>query len=156
MELNRYQKICGIGPLGAGVSLAVFAGVWVVNGLLGRPAILNNPLVLRIIAGSILLAGIGLHLWTGHTLQNWWKDGKLCTAGPFRFFRHPLYAAWISFIVPAVALLFNSWIILLWPPALHPFWHLLVRREEQMMETLFGDDYRQYAAQTGRFLPRAR
>jgi protein-S-isoprenylcysteine O-methyltransferase Ste14 len=88
------------------------------------------------------------------TLRRWWVGSRLCTRGPFRFVRHPMYAAWISLIVPGVVLILNRWVGVLWLAALHPLWHGLVRREEHTMEGLFGEAYRRYAARTGRFLPR--
>ena len=41
-----------------------------------------------------------------------------------------------------------------WLVALHLVWHQFVGREEKMMANLFGDDYREYADRTGRFIPR--
>ncbi len=55
---------------------------------------------------------------------------------------------------PGIALMFNSWIILLWPVLLYPIWSLLVRKEEMMMTEVFGEEYTRYAARTGRFFPR--
>jgi len=39
---------------------------------------------------------------------------------------------------------------------LHPIWHVLARREEKIVMDAFGDEYRRYAARTGRFVPRFR
>ena len=53
-----------------------------------------------------------------------------------------------------IALLFNSWIVLLWPILIYPIWSRLVLKEEKMMTEVFGEEYEQYAARTGRFIPR--
>jgi len=50
---------------------------------------------------------------------------------------------------PAVPLL------ILWPVLLLAY-HRLARREEEEMETQYGEKWREYAASTGRFLPRRR
>jgi protein-S-isoprenylcysteine O-methyltransferase Ste14 len=105
------------------------------------------------IGGLLVIFGLGLHGWSFMTLRDWWQNDKLCTRGPFRFPRHPMYAAWISLIAPGVVLILNRWMVLLWLAALHPIWHWLVRREERTMEQHFGKVYREYAAGTGRFLP---
>ena len=97
--------------------------------------------------------GLALHAWSFTTLRQWWVGDRLCTRGPFRLVRHPMYAAWITLIAPGVALMLNRWIFVLCLAALHPVWHALVQREECIMESLFGDVYRDYAARTGRFLP---
>ncbi len=54
----------------------------------------------------------------------------------------------------ALALALDHPAYLLWAAALHPLWHWLIRPEEALLEDLFGDEYRRYAAATGRFLPR--
>ena len=65
-----------------------------------------------------------------------------------------MYAAWITFVALGLVLALNSWIFLVWAVVLHPIWHWLVRKEEAMMVDRFGDDYRRYASQAGRFIPR--
>ena len=65
-----------------------------------------------------------------------------------------MYAAWITFILPAVALYLNSWIILIFVFLIHPIWHRLVIMEEKMMNEIFQNDYGTYATRTGRFFPR--
>jgi len=55
-----------------------------------------------------------------------------------------------------VALVINSWVYVLWALLLHPIWHVLANREEKIVEDVFGDEYRHYAARTGRFVPRFR
>jgi protein-S-isoprenylcysteine O-methyltransferase Ste14 len=65
-----------------------------------------------------------------------------------------MYAAWISVILPGFALMLNSWAVLLILPPVHVIWHLLVASEEDLMRARFGDQYRDYAARTGRFIPR--
>ncbi len=154
MSYKRYQKIFGIGPLGALISATALIAAWLLDGALGHPQILDNPLPLKFIAIVLLFFGLSLHCWTFFTLKNWWKEHELCTMGPFRFFRHPMYAAWVSFISMAIALVLNSWLYIFWALGLHPLWHTLVKREEKMMGEIFGRDYRLYATKTGRFVPR--
>jgi len=95
-----------------------------------------------------------LYFWTAWVLRNWWVKSQLCTTGPFRWFRHPMYAAWLTFLSPGVAVYRNSWVLLLWVMSLHPVWHLLVVGEEKMMSGRFHEEYRAYAERTGRFVPR--
>ena len=60
------------------------------------------------------------------TLRKGWANDEFCTTGPFNWFRHPVYTAWIAFICLAVALYVNSWIILCFVILRHPIWHQLV------------------------------
>lgn len=156
MPLSAYKKLFGVGPLGALITLALFFLAWWADRKMGHVTILVRPFSLRC-AGILLIAfGLSLHMWTFFTLKNWWRNDQLCTRGPFRYFRHPMYAAWISFISMGVALMFNSWVYVLWALLLHPVWHVLVKREEKIVMDVFGDEYRHYAARTGRFAHRFR
>lgn len=78
----------------------------------------------------------------------------LVTNGVYRRIRHPMYAAFWLWAV-AQALLLPNWVA--GPAGLVGFGTLFllrVGREERLMEQTFGDEYRQYAARTGRIIPR--
>jgi protein-S-isoprenylcysteine O-methyltransferase Ste14 len=154
VDIVRSQKLFGIGPIGAVISFIFLTIAFWVDRLFGHPAILENLSLIRVVSAGLGAIGLGLHLWSMWTLRHWWVEDQLCTTGPFKWFRHPMYAAWITFIIPAVALLFNSWIILSSAVLIHPIWHLLVIREEKMMFEKFQNEYRTYAIKTGRFFPR--
>jgi len=74
--------------------------------------------------------------------------------GPFKYVRHPMYAAWSMFVSSGLALYLSSWIYFLWGVALHLIWHRLENKEETTMADLFGDSYTEQARRTGRFVPR--
>ena len=154
MAISRLKKLFGVGPTGAVISLVLLTiAVWV-DRVLGHPAILANPAPIQVVGGILAVIGLGLLFWSLWTLRNWWAKDELCTLGPFKWFRHPVYAAWITFLLPAVALYSNSWIILFFVVLMHPIWHQLVIQEENLMLEKFQNEYRVYAARTGRFLPR--
>ena len=154
MAVVWQKKIFGVGPLGALLSFLLFGLAWFVDRWLEAPGILDSSAPLKVVGVILMALGLGLHFWSGAVLKNWWGQERLCTGGPFRFVRHPLYAAWIVLVCAGLSLFLNSWILLIWVVSLQPLWHLLVPREERMMEELFGDEYRTYAARTGRFIPR--
>ena len=152
--LSKVAKIFGVGPLGAGLSLlllALFAGLdrWA-----GHPTLLDHTAPLNVIGAALVALGLVLHCWSLVTLRRWWFADQLCTRGPFRLVRHPMYAAWITCVCPGVALLLNSWIYLGWAATLQPLWHKLVGREEDIMRAAFGPTYVRYARRTPRFVPR--
>lgn len=108
-----------------------------------------------------LLVGIGLALfawtlatfWRHRTTVNPYKAASaLCTGGPFRFSRNPIYVGdW--FILAGVSLLLQT----LWPLLFAPLiWALLrygvIRHEEAHLEAKFGDAYRTYRARVRRWL----
>jgi len=152
--LPKMAKIFGVGPLGAVSSLlllALFAGLdrWA-----GHPVLLDDAAFLKVIGAALVALGLAWHCWSLVTLRSWWFEDELCTRGPFRLVRHPMYAAWITFVSPGIALVLNSWVDLVWVGMRHPMWHTLVAQEEKMMHAAFGETYANYARRTGRFVPR--
>jgi protein-S-isoprenylcysteine O-methyltransferase Ste14 len=154
MGKNRLQKLFGIGPVGAAISLLLLALCAWADRMIGRPVSVVHAAPMKALGIVLVVLGLGLHFWSFFTLRHWWADGRLCTMGPFRYFRHPMYAAWITFVSSGVALYLNSWPYFLWVLVLHPIWHGLVKEEELAMADAFGDRYREYAGQTGRFILR--
>ena len=154
MEYNTLQKLFGVGPKGAVISLLLLAlSVWA-DRMIGHPAIASSTVPLRAVGIALIVLGLGLHLWAFSTLRTWWIHDRLCTTGPFRYLRHPMYAAWITCISSGIVLYLNSWVYVFLVLMLHLIWHRLVRKEEIIMIDRFGDAYRDYARQTGRFVPR--
>lgn len=108
-----------------------------------------------------LLVGIGLALFSW-TLATFWRHrttvnpykaaSSLCTGGPFRFSRNPIYVGdW--FILAGVSLLLQT----AWPLLFAPLiWALLrygvIRHEEAHLEAKFGEAYRAYKARVGRWI----
>lgn len=148
------QRLFGVGPIGAGITLILLAVAIRVDRALGHPEILRYGSLMQMLGVLLICAGLVLLFWSMYTLRNWWAKNRLCTTGPFRWFRHPMYAAWITFISLGIALYLNSWILLAWAVSEHPVWHWLVMREEKVMVEHFQDEYRAYAERTGRFIPR--
>lgn len=81
------------------------------------------------------------------------KNGELATAGPYSVVRNPLYlgnflgAIGFGFAVeqPLVAVVLGVFFALLYPA--------VVEREEQDLQRLFGDRFRDYAARVPRWIP---
>jgi protein-S-isoprenylcysteine O-methyltransferase Ste14 len=78
---------------------------------------------------------------------------RLVTTGPYRWVRHPLYAAGIALFV-GIGLMAASWFILVWAVAAAIGVRLVVvPQEEAHLLARFGDDYRRYRSGTGSLLP---
>lgn len=154
MDISKFQKMFGIAPVGFIIGLVLFCLLWLLDRRLGHVEILSQPGPVRIF--GIILIGVWIcwHTWCLKTIVLWWREDRLCTTGPYRFVRHPIYAGGILFFCLGISLMFNSWIILLFPILLYPIYSILVRKEEMMMTAVFGEEYKRYAAHTGRLFPR--
>jgi protein-S-isoprenylcysteine O-methyltransferase Ste14 len=153
-RIGKYRKLFGVGPVGMMISLAILGLLWLSDLRLGHARILGQPGRLRVLGLVFIGLWICWHVWCLRTIRQWWFQDRLCTTGPYRLVRHPIYAGGISLGFLGVALMFNSWIILLWPILSCSVLCILVRKEEVMMTEVFGEEYKRYAGQTGRFFPR--
>jgi protein-S-isoprenylcysteine O-methyltransferase Ste14 len=153
-SISKYRKIFGVGPLGLLIGSVMLGLLWLIDSRFGHAAILGRSWLLRLIGMILIGVWICWHIWCLKTIKKWWRGDQLCTTGPYRFVRHPIYAGGALFGSLGVSLLFNSWVILLLPFLLYTVYWILVRSEEKMMLSVFGEEYRRYAANTGRLFPR--
>jgi protein-S-isoprenylcysteine O-methyltransferase Ste14 len=93
-------------------------------------------------------------IWGAITLTRARKKGELATTGPYALIQHPMYGALLWSGTATVAFALESWLVLTAVVPLHPLWIRLVQPEEEELEKRFGETYRQYAKETGQFLPR--
>ena len=155
MKISRFQKLFGVGPIGFASDVVLLSLLWLLDWRLGHVAISSNPKPVMIPGLALIVFWMCWHIWCLRTILQWWRDSRLCTEGPFRFVRHPMYAGVIWLLNPGIALVLNSWILLLCPFLMLVIGTALVRREETMMAEVFGEAYTRYAARTGRLFPRS-
>lgn len=153
---TRFSKLFGSGPVGFLISLLLLSIVGGINKFVDLPPISNNQSLLETIFSISIVLTLAIIIWTRRTLPNAERGDKLCTKGPYKYVRHPLYAAYISVLSFGLAIYLNSYIFLLWAVLLHPLWHTLVKAEERQMVDAFGEVYIQYQKTTGQFLPKLR
>ena len=77
----------------------------------------------------------------------------LVTYGPYRWVRHPLYDA-LALLILAYSLIAANWFLLLTGGVVLFLLVVRTRTEEEKLLLRFGDAYRAYVKQTGRFIPR--
>ena len=76
---------------------------------------------------------------------------KLLTEGPYRRRRNPMYAGWTLIHIGVASASNAFWLMALVPLViLHTHW-VDVRREEQLLEREFGDEYREYKRRVPRY-----
>ena len=155
-HISGYFKIFGNGPLGISLSVLCFILFYWIECYLDWASIYKQPdsPYFLLIPFLFLCAAIGFHIWAFKTLQIWFIYDQLCTQGPFKLCRHPIYASLISIFSLGLIIYLNSWIMVLWFIATHIMWGFLVQREEQIMLLEFGNEYKAYMLKTYRFWPK--
>ena len=107
-----------------------------------------------IVAGiAIMLLGLIFYFSTVKMLLKGLKETRLMTKGPYSCCQNPLYASLILFIIPALSLLLNSWLIFTASIAGYILFKLFIRSEYIELEKFFGDDYLKYKRETPEFIP---
>lgn len=111
--------------------------------------------------GIITCLGLGLFGWTHQALgRNWTavlalsEEHVLVHHGPYRYIRHPMYAAFLIIGLGFVLLSANWLTGIIYLGPLCVMYVARVSLEERMMLERFGDSYRQYMNRTGRLWPR--
>jgi len=108
---------------------------------------------LSILGIALIVFGIPFFLVSVKTVTRAYNADELVTDGIYRWCRHPLYASWVVFIVPGIALLLNSWIVLTTPLFMYLILRKLVKKEEDYLESVFGSRYLDYKRKVPGILP---
>lgn len=124
-------------------------------------ATLPFPSWLRWSGVVLALIGFAVLQWAHATLSRNWsdrprllQDQTLVTGGPYRWVRHPIYTAFLLILSAPLLLSANALVGSLWIAATALEVAARVRYEENLLAGTFGNEYRVYAARTGRLLPR--
>jgi len=110
------------------------------------------------LGGVLVLAALGLDLWTILTLRRHHANvlphrvaTALVTTGPFAWSRNPIYVGNVLLLIGATFLLANPWFLpaaALLAVALH---RLAIRREEAHLARRFGAAWEAYRQRTARW-----
>ena len=151
---NRLSRF-GIGP-----RILVSAAAYAVLGIAATclwptVCLIPWPPAAVFVAVGILLLMIGVPMWliAMRAVMRAYKGDRLVTSGVFGLVRHPVYSAWIVFNIPAIALLFRSWPLLLTPLLAYAVFKLSIRTEDDYLEKRFGQEYMDYRARVNELVP---
>jgi protein-S-isoprenylcysteine O-methyltransferase Ste14 len=109
--------------------------------------------LLELIGTVLVVLGIPFYLSSLSAVMRAFKENRLVTSGVYGMCRHPVYAAWMVFFVPAIALFINSWALLSAPFIMCLVAKALVDKEDVYLEKTFGQEYLAYKQQIPAFLP---
>ena len=154
--MTTYERIFGAGPRGVVISLALLIIAWYLEDVVGLPEITEISIIRELVFVLTICASIILIAWSIKSLPPDSRGRELVTAGSYQYFRHPLYAAFLSCFNFGFAIFLNNWIYIIWAIMLHGVWRWNVRSEEQLMSDEFPKEYEEYSKRTGRFFPKLR
>lgn len=92
----------------------------------------------------LLIIGIGLIIYLGRKIRFAFKSGALLNDGLFLVFRNPMYATYLLLIIPGLAFMFNSWIVLTTVIVNYILFRVFIKSEYRYLEGKYGDEYRSY------------
>jgi protein-S-isoprenylcysteine O-methyltransferase Ste14 len=112
-----------------------------------------GPLLIAI--ATVNLAGALLALGRAHTSPKPWRPTTaLVVSGPYRWTRNPIYLAF-TLVYLGVTLWVNTvWPLIFLPLVLLGMHRGVILPEEAYLEQKFGDDYRRYKNDVGRWFGR--
>jgi protein-S-isoprenylcysteine O-methyltransferase Ste14 len=108
-----------------------------------------------VLAGGIVLLGFSHHHLgrSFHSLVVTKEHQALVETGPYRWIRHPIYTAYFLNYVGG-GLLSGNWVLTFIPVTMYAILVAIrMKKEEVVMEELFGQDYIEYKERTGRLIP---
>jgi protein-S-isoprenylcysteine O-methyltransferase Ste14 len=108
----------------------------------------------NLVIGMILIiVGLLIFLIPVFTIDKYFFEGKLCTIGIYSFIRHPIYGAWIVFIVPGIVIISGSLLGISIPIFMYAIFKILIPKEEAYLEKKFGEEYLEYKKKVNALFP---
>jgi protein-S-isoprenylcysteine O-methyltransferase Ste14 len=157
--MNIFKKINGMDIVGQGGKIILFmlpslVGAILLHLYLPEVSALPKSLLFIKPLGYVLLVP-GLVLWASAVIQLLigFPQGKLVTSGAYGIVRNPIYSSAALFILPAVALLTQTWVYFVPSIFLITGVLIFIGKEERQLTEVFGDIYRNYTARVDRLVP---
>ena len=146
----------GIGPQFTIISLTYVAIIFVIQNTLFPEFrfVIYSTLINKIIGIVLILIGFIIFLIPAFTIDKYFYEGKLCTKGVYAYLRHPIYAGWISFIVPGFVIFRGSFWGITLPIFMYIIFRVLIPVEEEYLIDKFGNEYHEYRSKVWAVFPK--
>jgi protein-S-isoprenylcysteine O-methyltransferase Ste14 len=152
---SREPSLWGVGPsillsaggyaAVAGMATLMWPGSFLVRAI---------PYPVFLCAGAILsVLGVCMLVFAGRAIVRAYGRDELATTGIFGMVRHPIYSAWIVFIIPGLVLFSRSWLLLFTPLVAYLVFKMRIRREDEYLEKQFGQAYLDYRRRVNEIIP---
>ncbi|KPJ61695.1 MAG: hypothetical protein AMJ46_00085 [Latescibacteria bacterium DG_63] len=146
-----------LGDTGQLVLLGLFLIVWAADSFLLRKSTFLSgyiPPYIRLVILILALITATYLFLRGHiVVEHEKRPAGVMTTGAFRYVRHPLYLASILFylgLTLSTVSLFSVALLVV----VFIFYDYIATYEEKQMEIKFGETYRNYMRETGKWVPR--
>ena len=104
--------------------------------------------------GFIWLAlGIIFWIYSAIYFLKYFKQKNLITEGPFGLCRNPIYSSLIIFIVPSLAFIFHSGLVLSISVVLYLGFKISIHGETKILKRIFGEEYELYEKSVNEIIP---
>ncbi len=157
--LNIFKQQNGMNIVGQGGKIILFTVPALIAAILVHtywPQIAALPKWLGFIkpVGYVWLLP-GLILWGAAVIQllTGFSKGKLVTTGAYGVVRNPIYSSVTFFVLPAVALMTQTWVYLVVSVFLYAGVMIFIGVEEKQLTQAFGKQYQDYLARVDRLIP---
>jgi len=98
----------------------------------------------------VSICGAFLQAWCMSTIRT---QKKLTTTGPYMFVRNPMYLSRFILVLGILIMTGRLWLILLYVGIYYFYMVNRVKREEEILSGLFGEDYAAYCADVHPYVP---
>lgn len=120
-----------------------------------HPVLEAASVVLSVASVSLMCYTLGTHrrplaLW--HQTND--APQEIVTYGAYKHIRHPFYASFLLVLGATIVLCPSLWSVVLGIYGLSILNYTAAREERRLASSVFGDRYREYMRQSGRFFPR--
>lgn len=145
----------GIGPEIAVAALAYAAIAGAATRRWSEICLLHRvPFIIpALVGGALVVVGVPLLVVAARTVMRGYNKDQLVTSGASALVRHPIYSAWIVFILPGLVLLTRSWLLLLTPFVAYVVFKLRIHCEDEYLEQRFGEAYLKYRGRVNELIP---
>jgi protein-S-isoprenylcysteine O-methyltransferase Ste14 len=110
--------------------------------------------IILLLSGIVLLLfGLVFYGSTVRLLLKGLNETRLVTNGAYSLCQNPLYSSIILFIIPALSLILNSWLVLTSSVIGYILFKINIGKEYIELEKFFGEEYKRYKNETPEFFP---
>ena len=150
---KHYNRLWNVGPPGLLFSVSVVHGLHWAEELFKLKTFSLEGTVFWVLVGLVVVDALALLFWVLFSLPPKERGKNLSKRGIYGFIRHPIYTVIIYHMTILYALSWGSFLLLFFLPIHHIIWSKIVKKEEEYLVGIFGQEYLDYMDEVPRFIP---